>query len=414
MKKRVFISYKSEDLSKRLAKQLEEYLRRQGYEVFLDTERLKAQTGQEWAKAIFQELRQTHVLIVLLEQETAGSDWVQREVDIARGLQVSIYPLVIDVVNAADAREKLAIDPLQYDTYEDSEKWRSNFLKTLEILISRTRDEQKALIQNIANKNRATKASDIKQYQAYRLRDHDHPATIYLATGDMLSVHNVDVMVNSENNYLQMARAFETDTISGTLRFMGSKRQAGDRILEDTVQIELDQQVEAEGGRPLGMGQVLPTHAGHVESELQKEAGARYIFHVSTVRVRQEDIQKLQPITDDSTITQAVIRCLNQIRKINSEQGVISPAGTPQHDAEIAIRDAGTFAPVRTIVFPLFGTGHGGRSAYEVIPPMLAGFEEFLRNRDADQQIAEIYLCAYTQDDRDAAIVEMTKQFAQV
>ncbi|MDZ4672735.1 MAG: hypothetical protein SH821_17875 [Phototrophicales bacterium] len=47
MPKKIFISYKKEDLSKQEAKALEADLRKEGYAVFLDTKKLaKVQSGK--------------------------------------------------------------------------------------------------------------------------------------------------------------------------------------------------------------------------------------------------------------------------------------------------------------------------------------------------------------------------------
>lgn len=112
----VFVSYKKKkereapQLALDIATKLEEDYH---YKVFIDQKRLKP--GKEWEKEIYDNIHKSDVLIVLLEAETAKSDWVQREVDVARGAHVSILPLQIaDEIDFKDAVDRLALDNIQY------------------------------------------------------------------------------------------------------------------------------------------------------------------------------------------------------------------------------------------------------------------------------------------------------------
>ena len=73
----------------------------------------------------------------------------------------------------------------------------------------------------------------------------ENPACeVCIAAGDMFNMpgpRTIDVYVNSENDYMQMARIFESRTVSSLLRFYGSKLDEAGRIEEDTIQDELNQ-----------------------------------------------------------------------------------------------------------------------------------------------------------------------------
>ena len=58
------------------------------------------------------------------------------------------------------------------------------------------------------------------------------------------------------------------------------------------------------------------------------------------------------------------------------------------------------YRPIESIVFPLFGTGAGGRSVPEIVPPMLEAFEEYLRGPGHDDacNLNCIVLCVYIAD----------------
>src|SRR5512133_2771809 len=76
---RIFISHRNTELSNEEAKCLYKALHE--FNPFLDIYTLDA--GEEWKKEIYEHIHYGDVLVVLLEEETA-SEWVQREIDIAR------------------------------------------------------------------------------------------------------------------------------------------------------------------------------------------------------------------------------------------------------------------------------------------------------------------------------------------
>ena len=220
-------------------------------------------------------------------------------------------------------------------------------------------------------------------------------------------MRDIDVLVNTENNYMQMARIFETYTLSSKLRTYGSYITRSGLIREDTVQQALYDQIASEEFQiPVGMGYVVPTRAGHPKSSLVRR-GARYIFHVATVRVshtgRQSDITPL----DNDGITNAVMNCLDMIRDVDRLQGVISPKGTTNYEFDKA--EASTYQPISSIIFPLMTTGRGGRERdyAEVAQIMLEALLDYLTNNSdaADLNLNAIHLCGYS-----AADVETLQQ----
>ena len=132
----------------------------------------------------------------------------------------------------------------------------------------------------------------------------------------------IDVYVNSENNYMQMARIFESKTVSSLLRFYGSKLDEAGRIDEDTIQDELNQIIRKEGirTRPVMPGIVIATSAGHASSYLRKRLKARYIFHTATVIVEGDGIdKKLQCRLSSSEIQQCVRKTLEKVAEVDKK-----------------------------------------------------------------------------------------------
>src|SRR5215470_5193312 len=95
-KSQIFVSYRKlpDRSTPQIALDIVTRLKAYDYETFIDLERLEG--GLEWEQEIYSNIFRSDVLIVLLQKETADSEWVQREVDVARGAQVSILPLQVD------------------------------------------------------------------------------------------------------------------------------------------------------------------------------------------------------------------------------------------------------------------------------------------------------------------------------
>ena len=112
-KPRVFISYRNAELSIHVASQMMKELKRRGYDdIFYDKDGdRKIRGGDAWARTIYENIWESDVMVVLLEQSTALSDWVQREVDVARGAHISILPVKIVAADPdiREAQEKLAL-----------------------------------------------------------------------------------------------------------------------------------------------------------------------------------------------------------------------------------------------------------------------------------------------------------------
>jgi O-acetyl-ADP-ribose deacetylase (regulator of RNase III) len=406
-KSQVFVSYRkprdrsTPEIAMNLVTRLKEY----GYETFIDLERLEG--GLEWEQEIYSNIFRSDVLIVLLQKETADSEWVQREVDVARGAQVSILPLQVDdEVDIADSVKKLALGSIQhFPRFAGSDAQYKKLVKNIQTLTEKTRRRQKTRINQLEAQWRLERAETNKSYAAYTF--HNHPCEIHLATGDITAMKGVDVIVNTENDYMQMAPIYERGTLSSALRREGALIRNG-HLIEDTVQQELDQQIAKSPyfvSRPVSMTQIVPTHAGHAESRLAKQRGARYIFHAATVRVDlAAKSAPLVPIEDDDSIKDVVTNCLEMILEVDRLHGSILPEGYDD-----TTRD-GSYQLIKSIVFPLLATGQGGRPVSEVIPPILEGVKNFLVDHPK-LALQRIHLCAYSELDKKSVEDAMDSYF---
>ncbi len=87
---RVFISYARED--RIIVERLEQDLEGRGFEVWLDSDLL---AGSPWREEIIRGITRCDVFVVCMSPESAKSEWVRREIFLARGLNKYIIPVVV-------------------------------------------------------------------------------------------------------------------------------------------------------------------------------------------------------------------------------------------------------------------------------------------------------------------------------
>lgn len=404
----IFISYKTgvDNSLTFVANTIRDLLQAAGHHVWMDTSNLIA--GTEWPVQIYEAIARSDLVLLLLAQETAQSEWVRREIDVARGARVYILPVLIqdthqDIKAALDMFDLHNVQTLTFK--ENSATERTRLLESIAATWGKTRERQEEWLLALQADEQASAVFKVrhnptnKTYASYTPRSAQIDCRIHLAAGDMVRMRGIDVLVNSENNYMQMARIFETYALSCKLRLFGSLTNKSGYIVEDTVQEELYDQIKNEYPIPISMGVVIPTHAGHPESKLAR-SGARYIFHVAAVHVAASSRQPMRPM-DDSEIAVAVANCLNEVKNVNQQRGIIAPPGSHRRDQEKQLAD--TYQPLRSIIFPLFATGRGGREREiaAVARATLEAVSDYLADAEnADGlTLTDIHLCAYSRLD---------------
>lgn len=210
-------------------------------------------------------------------------------------------------------------------------------------------------------------------YARYPLRACPDKA-VGIATGNIAELKNVDVLVNSENDYLYMDSVWR-NTVSASLNAFGARRDEHGEIVELTIAKELEQ---ARKGMPARVppATVLVTSSGSLRNN-----GVRHILHAVTVKTRQRG--GLDEITDVE-LGLCVIKALREIDYLN--QTVYHPA-QPE-------------PPLRTITFPLLATGEGKRPITPTAKILIErAVEHFLLYPDT--LIDSVYFTAYRKDQLD-------------
>ncbi len=439
-KPRLFISYRreivtdSEGRERKIPPQLvldvyRKFEETEEFEIYFDQNLVG---GVAWTEKLMQELSETDVLVVLIRSievsdesdavqtlerhrgDTGWSDWVQREVDYARAEGISIYPIVLN--NPSDraieaSLERLNIGHLQKRSLpplHDETAWKNlcaELKKAEEETYQRRRARLQTLQRKLANPPNIDPYSPARSF-VFSIGDRSLGVQLHVGVGNIADVRGtpgesgIDVIVNSENDYMQMARFHEPHAVSAALRLNGAKRRGAMLIEEDTVQMELDRYFQPltpgesliYPHRPVGLGDVLVTHAGHRESTLATQQHIRYIFHAAAVRFDTSEVERaIRPIPLHQ-ISALVEHCLEKIIEVNAARG-LDPVRFPGwEDLEGA-----HYQPIDSIIFPVFGTGSGGAKVNEVIPMMLNGIANHVRFNHSKPTftLKHVHLCLY-------------------
>ncbi|MET9555138.1 alpha/beta fold hydrolase [Streptomyces sp. NPDC006645] len=149
--------------------------------------------------------------------------------------------------------------------------------------------------------------------------------------GPVEQLSNVDVVLSSENTYLQMSQFFKSST-SGSLRFASAIKGAGGEILEDVAGDHLVAWLRSHAtyGLQVQEGTVVPTPAGALAAK-----NVHRIYHAAIVSpVSGTNNYTVNPLA----VTRAVHNIFNLARREREELKV----------------------QLTSICIPLFGAGRGG------------------------------------------------------
>ncbi|MFI5866184.1 alpha/beta fold hydrolase [Streptomyces sp. NPDC051546] len=158
----------------------------------------------------------------------------------------------------------------------------------------------------------------------------------FLHGGPVEQLRKVDIIVSSENTYLQMSQFFKPST-SGSLRRAAAERSGGGQILEDVAGDHLASWLRRHGhyGLSVEPGTVAPTPAGALSRR-----SVQRIYHAAIAAPRAGTNHYE---VDPQSIPRAVHNTFDLARQERAEQGLA----------------------LSSICFPLFGAGRGGMSVSE-------------------------------------------------
>ncbi len=412
----VFISYKTGlgDGLTQSASTLEQTLQARGFKVWRDETKLKA--SDKWSDQIYESIRMSEVLLLLLSDKVVESEWVRREVDVAKGAHVTIVPVLIrDVTDSDGILSHFDLAQVQYvDWRTASATETENLEKQVVWAIEKTQKRRSDWMQEISFRKACKTLKEAYTYKIARTKG----IRLHIASGDLTEMHGIDVIVNTENDYMQMGRYFEVMSVSSQLRLKGSRTDDGGSVEEDTMQLQLYNMIQSKRIKiPVQIGRVIITPAGHPLGDLRSKNKNRYVFHLVTAQVNPIRSKERFRRIEEGMIDDAINNCFEKVIEVNAKKGVISPKGKDDYKQEQAQADS--YQPIQSIIIPLFGTGHAGNRdvrgvARAVINGAVNAAQKHIQN--ADFSVKDIYIAAYTEDDlkRVKQVMDENKDIALV
>ncbi|MEU8347460.1 macro domain-containing protein [Spirillospora sp. NPDC048832] len=169
------------------------------------------------------------------------------------------------------------------------------------------------------------------------------------------TLHGVDVLVSSENVYLEMSKTFRS-TFSASLRSAAATRDAMGAISKDVLQDELHEWLRKEGreGIPLLAGTVVPTSPGELRAQ-----GVKRVYHAAVAVPR--------PRTDTYDVeASAVVRAVRNVFALARDERA-------RHEPSL-----------RSLCFPVFGAGRGGLPPHTAFAYLWGALEPEMRSGEWD------------------------------
>lgn len=234
-------------------------------------------------------------------------------------------------------------------------------------------------IQPILEKLAGQEAEPDKSHPISELKSYTHKIEgnqdrqIEIRTGDIRKWRGVDVWVNSENSNMQMARLYDRN-LSALIRYCGAEKDANDQIIKDTIAIELSECMKGKESVPLGT--VLATGSG----ALAATHGVKKIFHIASVY----GIPGLGYRSDIEIIDVCIERCLRRM----------------DHDAS-------SEGGLKSIAFPMLGTGTGGGYVTKVAQILVRAVLSYFA-QNPQSQIEKVIFMAWNGNDLDACLAALS------
>lgn len=394
-----------------VAKHFRSLLEEKGYSVFVDQ---NIEIGARWFARIASELVDSELVLALLTKGTLKSHWVRTELMFADALGVRLLPLGcgISISEMKDELDEVGLSRYQCFSTKNHKPGREVALwdelqEHIEKGLNATRATQSVRFASLLKARNYRKMAETNQRAAsYKIPNSmNRDISIHLAAGNLINFHDIDIIVNSENNYMQMARLIDGKTVSGLLRDKGAQKAPRRDSLQRELDCMLDEREEQIGDPPPAKSaEVLVTSSGHPDAELRRSTDARYVFHVAAAEVTASGA--LHPLSEEGDIKACTRNCIEAIMQLVRMRGVISPLGTPQRAAQEAFAegmgDSDVFN-VRSILFPLFGIGRGGVEPTHVARAMAEELSRVLTKTPPEQigNLRDVYVTVFFEDDLD-------------
>jgi O-acetyl-ADP-ribose deacetylase (regulator of RNase III) len=322
------------------------------------------QPGDDFVRMVFDSLRSCAVLLAVIGPHWLdfrsdakdvggfgdGHDWVHHEIAEAFELGIRVIPVLVE---DAELPGEASLPP------DIAALARCQYLRlrhySIDSDLARLVDELGRAVPALSG-GRAAAAGPA----FFRIARASGRCRIGILPGTIRRVKCADIWVNSENTEMEMSR-FTEFSISGIIRYWGARRDQVGRVVDDLIADELTTKIGQR--RPVASGTAVVTGAG----ALTESNNVRHIIHVASVYG--------EPGAG--------------FRQVREFEWCVANALAQAE--QLAIADP----TVRTILFPLLGTGTAGAQIEPTARTMLLAALDHLTGRP-DTLLEGIYFLAYT------------------
>lgn len=325
--------------------------------------------GDDFAHEVFGNLRQCDVLLAVIGARwlefgdigdrgtsRADFDWVHREIAEAFRLGIRVIPVLVEDAELPDE----AALPADIAALSRCQYLRLRHY-SIDADLARLVSELGRTTPALRDHRSSGAVADGRPAYYHIVHDPRPRCRIAVVPGDIRRVRTADVWVNSENTDMQMARFTEFST-SAVIRYWGAVRDETGQVRHDVIAEELA--LRAGTRRPVAPGTVVVTGAG----ALTASNNVRHIIHVAAVQ--GEPGAGFQPVRDIGwCVTNALVQA--------TELAEADPA-------------------VRSVLFPLLGTGMAGAAIRPTVRTMVLATLDYLIQQP-DTPLRMVSFLAYTE-----------------
>jgi hypothetical protein len=359
----VFVNYRVQDEPGYATLLHRELTRRFGLDsVFLASRSIRA--GDDYTREVFARLAECEVLLALigprwteLLDRDKKTDWVRREIAEAFTAGLRVVPVLMEEADLP-GESRLPADIASLARCQAVRIRHYSFDTDLFALL----DELRRLVPSLAQRMGWPDAVAEGESVLYRVaRDPEPDCLIGVMPGSINRVRTADIWVNSENTEMQMARHNDF-SVSAIIRYWGASRDLSGNVIDDVVADELSAKVG--DARPVAPGTAVVTGSG----ALAASNNVRRVIHVAAVQG--------EPGAGFRQV-QNVDLCVTNVLAEAERQATADPA-------------------VRSVLFPLLGTGTAAGSGVEATArSMITAAMAYLADRPRTP-LRAIYFLAYT------------------
>lgn len=326
--------------------------------------------GSNWAQEIGNALADCQQLIAVLSPDSIESVMCQKEwihfLDKGKEL--------IPAVHRKTEKSFFVLDGIQWVDLNTPENYDDNISNLINYL---TDDEVSQHIEIVSPSE--VSQSDVLPAQLH-LRyplSRSPEKHIGIATGNIAEIKGADILVNSENEELDMARPTGS-SVSAALNAFSieydayHKSKRPKRPVEEALRDYMSEINEAR----LPGATVVETIPGSLERN-----GVRHILHAVAVKpLRGKGYKSVSQVQ----LGQCVTNTLKKVDELNHDK----------YSEEV---------PLTKIVMPIFGSGAGGNTIQKVTPRLIECAFDYLE-ANKDTKITEVYFLAFSRQNLDDLI----------